>query len=171
MKKILIVDDEKNLRESLVELLESENFATAEAADGAAALEVLREKAADFAAILLDLRMPRVDGLEFLRIVREENLSSAPVVVVSAFGDSTRMIEAMRRGAFDYITKPLDIEEILSVLNRAVEQSELSRSSEKSKSNEKEYAGEASEIIGGSRAIRDVFICLSTEPSPRSNAV
>ncbi len=110
-----------------------------------------------FDAILLDLKMLRVDGLEFLKIVREENLTSAPTIVISAFGDSSRMIEAMRRGAFDYITKPLDIEEILSVLDRAVEQANLSRNFEKSKSNEKESAGEATEIIGDSRAMRDIF--------------
>lgn len=153
--KILIVDDEKNLRESLVELVESENYAATEAADGAAALEILREKSVDFSAILLDLKMPRVDGLEFLRIIREENLTNAPVIVVSAFSDSTRMIEAMRRGAFDYITKPLDIEEILSVLSRAVEQSKLVSGSDKS--NAKETSNEAGAIIGNSRAMRDIF--------------
>ena len=156
-EKILVVDDEKNLRESLVELIESENFAVESAADGAAALETLREKPDDFAAILLDLKMPRVDGLEFLKIVREEKLTTAPIIVLSAFGDSTRMIEAMRRGAFDYITKPLDIEEVLSVLNRAVEQFSLSRDREKSKSPDAETDFETNAIIGDSRAMRDVF--------------
>ena len=155
--KILIVDDEKNLRESLAELVESEGFSATQATDGAEGLEILRERDILFGAILLDLKMPRVDGLEFLKIVREENLTNAPIIVISAFGDSTRMIEAMRRGAFDYITKPLDIEEILAVLHRAIEQSNLSRDAEKSKSVEKEITGEKNEIIGNSRAMRDIF--------------
>ena len=154
MTKILIVDDEKNLRESLAELVESEGFLAVQAADGAEALAILRERTDVFDAVLLDLKMPRVDGLEFLKIVREENLSTAPIIVISAFGDSTRMIEAMRRGAFDYITKPLDIEEILSVLNRAVEQSALSRNAEKPKT---EIFADDNEIIGNSRAMRDIF--------------
>ena len=154
MTKILIVDDEKNLRESLAELVESEGFSPLQAADGAEALAILRERTDVFDAVLLDLKMPRVDGLEFLKIVREENLSTAPIIVISAFGDSTRMIEAMRRGAFDYITKPLDIEEILSVLNRAVEQSALSRNAEKPKT---EIFADDNEIIGNSRAMRDIF--------------
>ena len=157
-KKILIVDDERNLRESLVELVESEGYGAEEAADGAEGL--LKIRASAFACIFLDIRMPRMDGLQLLAKLREENLTETPVVVVSAFGDSEQTIEAMRLGAFDYITKPLEIEEILQTLKRAVAQSEQvhtalkqlpENASQHSKLNDKV------EITGTSRAMRDVF--------------
>lgn len=94
-EKILIVDDEKNLRETLVELFESENFAVSSAEDGAEALLKIRAED-DFACVFLDIKMPRMDGLELLKELAEENLLKMPVVVVSAFGDSEKTIEAMR---------------------------------------------------------------------------
>ncbi|MGI8494147.1 MAG: sigma-54-dependent transcriptional regulator, partial [Pyrinomonadaceae bacterium] len=157
-KKILIVDDEKNLRESLAELVESENFEAEQAADGAEAL--LKIRAGNFACVFLDIRMPRMDGLQVLAKLREENLSDAPVIVVSAFGESSQTIEAMRLGAFDYITKPLDIEEILQTLKRAVAQSAelesaIAASNKLVSKNPK--SNETVEIIGTSRAMREVF--------------
>jgi len=157
-KKVLIVDDEKNLRESLVELLESENYQAEQASDGAEGL--LKIRGGDFACVFLDIRMPRMDGLQVLAKLREENLTKTPVVIVSAFGDSERTIEAMRLGAFDYVTKPLDIDEILQTLNRAVAQFEASRQNE-NKAAEKD-SGDAkssqnTQIIGTSRAMREVF--------------
>ncbi|MCP9495653.1 MAG: sigma-54 dependent transcriptional regulator [Pyrinomonadaceae bacterium MAG19_C2-C3] len=167
---VLIVDDETNLRESLAELVESEGFAVTQARDGGEAIEILRAVSSDaedtFAVVFLDVRMPRMDGFQVLDAIRDEALTDAPVIVVSAFGASTDTIEAMRRGAYDYITKPLDIDEILRVLNRAAEQHRLSRAKQveardtaagdlitttgKSPSREPE-------IIGTSRVMRDVF--------------
>lgn len=159
MKRILIVDDELNLRESLVELVESENYSAIAAVDGAAALELLRRPDSKFAAILLDLKMPRLDGLGLLKILQTEKLTNAPVIVISAFGESSKMIEAMRLGAFDYVTKPLDISEILATLNRAIEAGRLSAEHEKSSAavNEKPLDQPENEIIGTSRTMRDVF--------------
>ena len=155
MMKILVVDDEKNLRESLVELIESEGFAAEAAGDGAEAL--LKIRAANYACIFLDVRMPRMDGLQLLAKLREENLTKTPVVVVSAFGDSERTIEAMRLGAFDYITKPLDIDEILQTLKRAVAQfSQANETVSENSSIVKIASGKVS-IIGSSRAMREVF--------------
>lgn len=155
-EKILVVDDEKNLRESLVELFESENFAVTSAEDGAEAL--LKIRAENFACVFLDLKMPRMDGLQLLAKLAEENLLSTPIVVVSAFSDSEKTIEAMRLGAFDYLTKPLDIDEILDALKRAVAQNEQNLQTENrtEKSAEKSFENAVS-IIGSSRAMRDVF--------------
>lgn len=155
-EKILIVDDEKNLRESLVELIESENFAVESANDGADAL--LKIRAGRFACVFLDIKMPRMDGLQLLKKLGEENLLQMPIVVVSAFDDSEKTIEAMRLGAFDYLTKPLDIDEILDALKRAVAQNEQNQQSENriEKSSEKSLEKGIS-MIGSSRAMRDVF--------------
>src|SRR5438552_2591665 len=100
---VLVVDDEHNLRKSLVELVEGEGLAALEAGNGEAALSLLREAGAAPDVILLDLRMPKLDGLSLLRLIREEKLTDAPVVIVSAWGDSAQTIEAMRLGAYDYI--------------------------------------------------------------------
>ncbi len=156
--KILIVDDEKNLRESLVELVESEGYETTQASNGAEGL--LKVRAGDFACVFLDIKMPRINGLQILAKVREENLINTPIVIISAFGDSERTIEAMRLGAFDYITKPLDIDEILQVLKRAVRQFEASRSEENKfaeKVSGESKTSEKTQIIGTSRAMREVF--------------
>lgn len=161
---VLIVDDERNLRETLAELIEAEGFTATQAADGAEAVRLLRERKAtaveDFAAILLDLRMPRMNGLEVLERIREEEITNAPVVIISAFGDSTQTIEAMRRGAYDYITKPLDANEILRVLTRAAEQRRLAHEAKTKQPDidapERE-ATMSAPIIGSSRAMREIF--------------
>ena len=101
-----------------------------QAGDGEDAVELLRNGAVEPDVVFLDVRMPKMDGLEVLRVIQEEKLTSAPVIVISAFGDSSKMIEAMRLGAYDYITKPLDLDEIVATLHRAAEQRRLSRAAE-----------------------------------------
>ena len=160
----LVVDDEINLRESLVELIAGEGFRVAQAGDGEDAIELLRNGAVEPDVIFLDVRMPKMDGLEVLRVIREEKLTSAPVIVISAFGDSSKMIEAMRLGAYDYITKPLDLDEIVATLHRAAEQRRLSRAAESARP-PKEAEGASGtaaepnrfEMLGTSRVMRDIF--------------
>lgn len=154
-EKILVVDDEKNIRETLVELFESENFAVESVEDGADAL--LKIRAEKFACVFLDLRMPKMDGLQLLKKLSEESLLQMPVVVVSAFSDSEKTIEAMRLGAFDYLTKPLEIEEILEVLRRAIAQHKQDSETEKRVEISQSETNQGISIIGSSRAMRDVF--------------
>ncbi len=156
--QVLVVDDEVNLREGLVELIAGEGFNVRQAGDGAEAIELLRDGLQPD-VVFLDLRMPKLDGLNVLKTIQEEKLSCGPIIVISAFGESSKMIEAMRRGAYDYITKPLDLDEVVSTLQRAVEQRRLSRVAETTVAAKKtEPAGEASyEILGTSRVMRDVF--------------
>jgi two-component system response regulator AtoC len=164
--QVLIVDDEANLRESLAELIESEGFRAAQAANGEEALSMLRAAGATRPdVVFLDMRMPKLDGLSVLRLIQEEKLTDAPVIVISAFGDSSKMIEAMRLGAYDYITKPLDLDETLSILHRAVEQRRLNREAEALRQRDspgeglKEMASpdRQFEMLGVSRAMRDIF--------------
>ncbi len=156
-KKILIVDDEKNLRESLAELVQGEGFEAVQSSDGAEAL--LQIRASEYACVFLDIRMPRMDGLQLLAKLRDEGLTLTPVVVISAFGDSERTIEAMRLGAFDYVTKPLNIDELLQILQRAVRQFESTSTNKiKVAGNPSEVAAnENTQILGTSGAMRDVF--------------
>jgi two-component system, NtrC family, response regulator AtoC len=163
--QVLIVDDEINLRESLAELVESEGFRASQAANGAEAVQMLRDGVTSPDVVFLDMRMPKLDGLNVLRLIQEEKLTDAPVVVISAFGDSSKMIEAMRLGAYDYITKPLDLDEIVATLHRAAEQRRLSREAEALRrqssiveSNKETSSPDAQfEMLGVSRAMRDIF--------------
>jgi two-component system response regulator AtoC len=113
--------------------------------------------------MFLDVRMPRMDGLEVLRVIQQEKLTSAPVIVISAFGDSSKMIEAMRLGAYDYITKPLDLDEIVSTLHRAAEQRRLSLAAEERRpaidTADEQTPAEPRrfEMLGTSRVVRDIF--------------
>jgi DNA-binding NtrC family response regulator len=116
-ERVLVVDDEANLRTVLCALLGRDGLAAVEASDGAQALERLR--AAPFAAVLTDLRMPGMDGLELLSRVSEE-FPALPVVLLTAHGTMETAVQALRRGAFDFLTKPFDSEEVRSVVRKAV---------------------------------------------------
>jgi two-component system response regulator AtoC len=158
----LVVDDEINLRESLVELIASEGFRVAQAGDGEEAVELLRSGGVKLDVVFLDVRMPKMDGLEVLRVIQEEKLTSAPVIVISAFGDSSKMIEAMRLGAYDYITKPLDLDEIVATLHRAAEQRRLSLTADAARPPKEADGADAAEpnrfeMLGTSRVMRDIF--------------
>jgi len=124
--KLLIVDDEPGLRNSLRLILADEGHEVAEAADGAAALA--RATAERFDVVLCDVRMPTMDGLEFLRRYRalgEEN--AALVIMMSAYGSEDSAIAAMKEGAYDYIAKPFRADEVVLVLRKAEERERLRR--------------------------------------------
>ena len=113
---ILVTDDDRTIRRNLVLLLRSEGYQTLEAADGDEALARIKSDAPD--AVLLDLKMPGRGGLEVLAELGPA-LADLPVIVVTALGGSAAAIEAMRRGAYDYLTKPFDLDEVILTLKRA----------------------------------------------------
>ena len=121
---ILVTDDDRTIRRNLVLLLRSEGYQTLEAADGDEALAQIHRDAPD--AVLLDLKMPGRDGLEVLAELGPA-LADLPVIVVTALGGSAAAIEAMRRGAYDYLTKPFDLDEVILTLKRALKQRALAR--------------------------------------------
>lgn len=155
--RVLVADDDVNIRESLAELVESEGFSVVQAAHGAAALAIMRGPTPPD-LVLLDVRMPQLDGLGVLRAWRENGGAEIPIIVISAYGDSAVMIEAMRLGAYDYITKPLEIDEITAILQRAAEQRRLSLAA-RPRASERPVAKTtpAVSIIGTGRAMRDIF--------------
>lgn len=162
-QSVLIVDDEKNLRESLVEVIEAEGFSSLQATNGEEAVALLRHGGVSPDIIFLDVRMPKMGGLAVLRLIRDEHLTAAPVIVISAFGDSTQTIEAMRLGAYDYITKPLELDELIAVLQRAAEQRRMSlereaaRTTIEAASTTPPDGAAAPAMIGTSRAMREIF--------------
>lgn len=123
-KKILIVDDEESMRHVLSEMLTQEGYAVECASDGAAALKILAEEEYDF--VLSDIRMPQMDGTELLDQILKKNIPTT-VVLMSAFGDVTTALDAIKRGAYDYIPKPFKSDEIILTLKKAEEHIRLLR--------------------------------------------
>ena len=120
--RVLIVDDEKNIRESVERYLKTENIETVTAENGLSAKRLLQEQV--FSAGIVDLRMPGMDGLELLKWIREQG-PRLPVIMISAYGEIRDAVEAMKLGAQDYIVKPFDPEELVVRLKKIVENQKL----------------------------------------------
>jgi DNA-binding NtrC family response regulator len=127
MPSVLVVEDEKGLREGIVAAVETLGVRALEAAGLAEARKALSaEEQPD--CVLLDIRLKDGDGLDLLEEMREGPHRDVPVIVATAYGDSARTIRAMRDGAFDYLTKPFDLPVLLSTVERAIKQRALARS-------------------------------------------
>ncbi len=119
MPNILIADDDAAIRDVLRNLLEDEAYDVEEGESGAAVLEALsRPDGGKPDLVMMDIRMPDKNGLEVLRDARGNNGGQLPVIVMTAYGSSNVAIEAMRSGAYDYITKPFDLDEVLLTIQR-----------------------------------------------------
>jgi len=155
-KRILVVDDEQNIRTVLRALLASTGAEVATAASGEEAVDHLREGV--YHAVLTDLRMPGMDGMALLRHVNRHH-PGLPVVLLTAHGTVDTAVEALKRGAFDYLTKPFDHTEIRNVMRKALrteaakERSLIAGGPEPEPRGDDPFAG----IIGETQAMRDVF--------------
>jgi len=122
MPKILIIDDEKSIRNTLKEILSYEKYEVFEAADGVEGLKVLETEPIDI--VLCDIKMPKMDGLEVLENIQEKK-PEVPVVMISGHGNIETAVEALKKGAFDYISKPLDLNRMLVTIRNAQERNTL----------------------------------------------
>jgi DNA-binding NtrC family response regulator len=122
MAKILIIDDEKAIRAALRDILEHEKHAVEEAEDGAAGLD--KAKKGGFDLVLCDIKMPRVDGLEVLEKLQAHD-PDLPVVMISGHGTIDTAVDALKKGAFDFIQKPPDISRILVAVRNALDRGDL----------------------------------------------
>jgi DNA-binding NtrC family response regulator len=157
---ILIVDDEANLRKTLAEILSARGYSILEADDGATAVELLRDATPDL--IFSDWRMRQMGGEKFLQHLRgEPRLASIPVIVITAFGSSHSAIEAIRLGAYDFVTKPFDLDEIVLTAERALDHSSLNREVTRLRAQGgPSRATVAGRLIGSSGTMLDVFIMI-----------
>ena len=121
-KRLLIIDDEKNMRHMLSSLLEKSGYWVDTASDGYEGLQIIEQKKYDY--IICDLKMPRMGGLEFIKSSRE-SLGDATLIMMSAYGNIDTAIEAMKLGAYDYISKPFKTDEVLLTLKKAEERERL----------------------------------------------
>ncbi len=122
MAKILIIDDEKSIRSTLKEILEYEKFTVEEAEDGELGLEMLKKN--DFDVVLCDIKMPKMDGIEVLERFNQEG-KDTPFIMVSAHGTIETAVEATKKGAFDFIQKPPDLNRLLVTVRNALDRSTL----------------------------------------------
>ncbi len=161
---VLIADDEPAIRANLRLLLESEGYQVCEAADGEQAARLLQDP--KVALCLLDLKMPVRDGMDVLR-GHADRLEETPIIVLTAYGSSAAAIEAMKLGAYDYLSKPFDVDEVLFAIRRALKQRALVAQVQ-ALSRDRSDEGEE-ELVGRSPAMLQVFktigrVAPTTEP-------
>lgn len=122
MSNILIIDDEKAIRKTLSEILSYEGYKIDEAGDGEEGLKKFKEKSYD--VVLCDIKMPKLDGIEFLDKAREAN-PDVPVIMISGHGTIETAVEAVKKGAYDYISKPPDLNRLLITIRNAMDKTNL----------------------------------------------
>ena len=122
MHKILVVDDDQDMQENIVEILESANFDVCAAGNGREALELARETVFDL--VLLDLIMPDMGGMEALPSIKRQ-CPNIKIIMITAFSTIDNAVEAMRKGADDYITKPFKINELLMAVKKCLEEAKF----------------------------------------------
>lgn len=122
MADILIIDDEKAIRKTLTEILSFEGYKIEEAADGEEGLKKFKERTFDL--VLCDIKMPKLDGIEFLQKAGEVN-PDIPIIMISGHGNIETAVEAVKKGAYDYISKPPDLNRLLITIRNAMDKSTL----------------------------------------------
>ena len=152
MTKILIADDEKNMRWILGKNLADEGFSVLEAANGKEAFEVFVDKEPDM--VILDYRMPMIDGMEVLKRIRTLN-DKIPVIMITAHGSMEMAIEAMKLGATDYISKPFDMDELKITIRKALNIEQLNKEIDYLRAQVFERFDNS--MIGNSQGMRDIY--------------
>lgn len=153
MENILIIDDNESLRYTLENVLESAGFNTTAVEDGPSALEEFKSVSYDL--VICDMKLPKMDGMQIMQEIKKID-PVIPFIFLTAFGDIKNAVEAMKNGAFDYITKPFDNEEIVLNIQKALELKYLNKELEiLRKKTDDSYKGHG--IIGSSPAMKEVF--------------
>lgn len=148
MSKILIVDDERSIRRALREIFEFEKYEVLEAENGKDGLDKI--KANSFDLVFCDIKMPEMDGMELLEAIQKLKIDT-PIIMISGHGNIETAVEAIKKGAFDFIEKPLDLNRILVTLRNASDRVQLVEEKAVLKSTVRKFKG--SSIIGESEGI------------------
>jgi DNA-binding NtrC family response regulator len=166
-RTVLVVDDEPAMREMLVSLLEEEGIRARPAASADEALECTRES--DFDAVVSDIRMPGRDGIALLAELRQAR-PETPVILMTAFGSIDSAVDAMRSGAFDYITKPFKRGAVIASLERAFELRALEQENRRLR-RALDKTTSFGDLIGASPAMHEIFALIRKISSSRSNVL
>src|SRR6187401_2656149 len=149
MAEILIIDDEKAIRKTLSEILSFEGYKLDEAADGEEGLKRFKDKSYDL--VLCDIKMPKIDGIEFLQKAGEVN-PDIPIIMISGHGNIKTAVEAVKKGAYDFISKPPDLNRLLITIRNAMERNSLVSETKVLK----RKVFKVQEMIGESEAIKKI---------------
>ncbi len=146
---ILVIDDERAIRNTLKDILSFEGFEVEEAADGAEGLEMIKAK--DYNCILCDVKMPKMDGIEVLEQVKELK-PDVPFVVISGHGNIETAVDAVKKGAFDFISKPPDLNRLLITIRNAMDRGSLVTETKQLR----KRISRTAEMIGSSAAMKHI---------------
>lgn len=152
MNTILVIDDDDQLRISFCKLLKEENYTVISAASGEAGIEIVKQNPLDL--VMLDMRLPGMNGMETFKHIKEID-SKLPVIIVTAFGTTDIAIEATKMGAYDYVLKPFDVAEMLTLIQQAIEAGYFMRSPVEVGAVPGKQSGDA--IIGQSKLMQNVY--------------
>ena len=152
MAKILIIDDERDIRNALKDILADEGYEVETAENGTQGLKMAQQKAYDI--IFSDIKMPEMDGMELLAALKEgEDANEASVIMITGHGDVDTAVQAMKIGAYDFLLKPLDLNRVLTATAHALESKSLRQ---ENKQLRKKVAAKGLQMIGESPAIKRV---------------
>ncbi len=167
VEKILIVDDERSMRDVLSIMLKRAGYSVTTAADGEEAIDQIGKEIFDL--VITDLKMPKLGGLEVLKAVKDVS-SETVVLVITAFASTESAVEAMKRGAYDYLTKPFQVDEVQLIIRNALEKRRLSTENMLLK---REMASQSSfaQIVGQSEVMQKVFDMVRKVADSKSNVL
>lgn len=149
MTKILVIDDEKAIRRSIKEILEFEKYVVDEAEDGLQGLSMAQKN--NYDVILSDIKMPKLDGLELQNRLNESNVNSA-LIIMSGHGTIDTAVDAVKKGAFDFLAKPIDLNRLLVTVRNAIDKSDLvTETKQLKKKISKTY-----DIVGESKPVKEI---------------
>ncbi len=157
MAKILLVDDEASIRMALKEILEYESHTVIESPDAVAGLKALSQETFDL--VITDIKMPKVDGLEFLQQIKDNGFEM-PVVMITGHGTIDTAVESIKKGAFDFIQKPLDLNRVLVTVRNATQSGQMERETKVLKKKVARITG--THIVGESPAIQEILGMIDT---------
>ncbi|HRD39386.1 MAG TPA: sigma-54 dependent transcriptional regulator [Bacteroidia bacterium] len=149
MIKVLVIDDEKAIRRSIKEILEFEKYSVDEAEDGVQGLSMAQKN--NYDVILSDIKMPKLDGMELQNKLIESGVSSA-LIIMSGHGTIDTAVEAVKKGAYDFLAKPIDLNRLLVTVRNAMDKSSLVTETKQLK----KKISKTFDIIGESKAIKDI---------------
>jgi DNA-binding NtrC family response regulator len=157
MAHILIIDDERPIRASLREILEYEGHTIEEAEDGVDGVIAAQKK--QFDVVFCDIKMPKMDGIDVLDMFKKKNILS-PVIMISGHGTVETAVQSLKKGAFDFIQKPLDLNRILLTLKHALDKEELEKETKRLR--RKVHSSKSHPIVGESKAIKEILEMVET---------
>ncbi len=167
MSRILVVDDESLMREFISESLQAQGYEVECAENGARAIELMAGEAYD--VVLTDYKMPKITGMDVLRKAREK-MPDAKVVIMTAYGTVENAVEAMKLGAFDYITKPFSVDEVIILVRRAIEFKSLQVENRRLHTELEDRYGYRN-MVGASPSMRGIIDLIATVSQSRSTVL